>query len=331
MESRLLSVVTPLFNEEDNIEPLYYELRDVLQSLTQFSAYEIIMVNDGSRDSSLTILKRLANVDPAIKIVSFTRNFGHEHATYAGIQFARGDAVVLIDADRQDPPQTILEFEKEFAKGYHVIYGQRSERLNETVVKKLTSKAFYPLFKWITGVDMPRDVGDFCMLSRKAVDQIKQFKEKTIFIRGLIYWLGLPKKAVAFVRRSRGAGKSKYNYGKLIIFALENIISFSTVPIYMMIFLSLMLITLCCVGTCIAFLMHVFGYVVMTGWTSLLMCILFLFASTLFFLGLLGLYVGKIFQEIKQRPIFVVDELINIQTLSLSAQNMPEYKIASIK
>ena len=251
MKNLLLSIVIPLFNEEENIQPLYHELRDVLKSLTLFSSYEIVMVNDGSRDSSLLILKQLAQTDPAIKIVSFTRNFGHEHATYAGIQFARGDAVVLIDADRQDPPSTILEFEKEFANGYHIIYGQRSKRLNESWLKKCTSKAFYPLFKWITGVDMPRDVGDFCMLSRKAVNQLKQFKEKTIFIRGLIYWLGLPKKAVYFVRRSRGAGRSKYNYGKLIIFALENIISFSTVPISMMIFLSLILITLCCTGSVI--------------------------------------------------------------------------------
>lgn len=313
MESTLLSIVIPLFNEEENIEPMYHELRDVLESLAFFTRYEIVMVNDGSRDSSLIILKKLAQQDPNVKIVSFTRNFGHEHATYAGLQFARGDAVVLIDADRQDPPSTILEFEKEYKNGYHVIYGQRSKRLNESWLKKLTSKAFYPFFKWITGVDLPRDVGDFCMLSRKAVDHFKQFGEKTIFIRGLIYWIGLPKKAVSFVRRSRGAGRSKYNYPKLIIFALENIISFSTVPIYSMIFLSLLLIVLCCMGVSMAFFMHCCGYVIMSGWTSLIICMLFLFSCTLFFLGLMGLYVGKIFQEVKQRPIFVVDELVNIQ------------------
>lgn len=313
MKYALLSVVIPLFNEADNIEPLYQELCPVLAQCTLFNDYEIIMVNDGSRDNSLKLLKQLAQYDQHVKIISFTRNFGHEYATRAGLQHAQGDAVVLIDADRQDPPEVILAFEKEFAQGYQVIYGQRKKRLNEAWFKKITSKAFYPLFAWITGVDMPRDVGDFCMLSRKAVDFLKKFNETTIFVRGQIFWLGLPKKAVFFVRRSRGAGKSKYNYPKLFIFALDNIISFSTVPIYIMIFLALILILCCAIGTCIAFLMHCCGFVVMTGWTSLIMCMLFLFASTLFFLGILGLYVGKIFQEVKQRPIFLIDEMINFK------------------
>lgn len=311
MESKLLSIVIPLFNEAENLVPLYQELRSVLQTLKYFQFFEIIMVNDGSRDESLSILKDLASKDHRIKIISFMRNFGHEAATYAGICHAQGDAVVLIDADRQDPPELIVEFEKYFVQDFHVIYGQRSKRLDESWLKKITSKAFYPFFKWVTGVDMPRDVGDFCMLSRKAVDQIKQFNEKTIFVRGLIYWLGLPKKAVPFIRRSRGAGRSKYNYTKLTIFALENIISFSTVPIYFMIFFSLLIMTLCSIGSCVALFMHAFGYVVMTGWTSLIICMLFLFACTLFFLGLLGLYVGKIFQEIKARPTFLVDQYIN--------------------
>ena len=222
---------------------------------------------------------------------------------------------MLIDADRQDPAELILEFEKEFANGYHVVFGQRIKRLNESWVKKLTSHLFYPVFKWITGVDMPRNVGDFCLLSRKAVDQIKQFPERAIFVRGLIYWLGLPKKAVPFIRRGRGAGTSKYNYAKLLIFALENIVSFSTMPIYFIIFLALFLIVLCSVGAVIALGLHLAGRVVMTGWTSLFMSMLFLSASTLFFLGIIGLYVGKIFQEIKQRPVFLIDELINFDTL----------------
>ncbi len=239
MEKKLLSIVIPIFNEENNIIPLYHELITICTLVHHFNDYEIIMVNDGSKDASLSILKDLATRDEHVKIVSFARNFGHEYATFAGIMHAKGDAVVLIDADRQDPPELILEFEKEFIKGYHVVYGQRTKRLNESWLKKLTSYFFYPVFKWLTGVDMPRNVGDFCMISRKMVDLLKQFKERVIFVRGLIYWLGLPKKAVPFVRRARGAGRSKYNYSKLIIFALENIVSFSTVPIYAIIFISL--------------------------------------------------------------------------------------------
>ncbi len=312
MEKKLLSIVVPIFNEENNILPLYHELIAICQSLQHFDEYEIVMVNDGSKDASLSILKDLAAHDVHIKIISFARNFGHEQATFAGIMHTKGDAVVLIDADRQDPPELILEFEKEFINGYHVVYGQRTKRLNESWLKKLTSYLFYPIFKWLTGVDMPRNVGDFCMISRKVVELLKQFNERVIFVRGLIYWLGLPKKAVPFVRRARGSGRSKYNYTKLVIFALENIVSFSTVPIYAIIFISLFLIMLCCLGTAAALCMHLYGYVVMTGWTSLIICMLFSFATTLFFLGIIGLYIGKVFQEVKGRPLFIIDELINI-------------------
>lgn len=308
---KLLSIVIPLFNEETNLDPLYHELKTIFSQLSYFTTHEFIFVNDGSRDASLTILKDLAHQDNTVKIVSFIRNFGHEYATFAGLHHARGDAVVLIDADRQDPAELILTFEKEFLNGYHVVCGQRSSRLQETWVKKITSKAFYPLFKRITGINIPPDVGDFCLLSRTVVNHIKTFPERTIFIRGLIYWLGLPFKTVPFVRRARAGGTSKYNYTKLTIFALENIISFSIVPIYCIIFLSLLVILGCVVGTGIALCMHLWGYVIMTGWTSLIMCMLFLFATTFFFLGILGLYIGKIFQEVKQRPSFIADELVN--------------------
>ncbi len=306
-----LSIVIPLFNEEKNLLPLYEEIREILPKLTHFNDYELIMVNDGSRDQSLTILKEIAARDTHVKIVSFIRNFGHEPATYAGIHHAQGDAVVLMDADRQDPPELILEFEKAYLEGYHIAYGQRTKRLNESWVKKLTSRAFYPTFRWLTNIDIPMNVGDFCLLSRKTIECIKQMPERTIFIRGLIYWQGLSKKAVPFVRRGRGAGTSKYNYWKLTVFALENIISFSITPIYAMLAISFLLICFCCFGTMLAFIMHLMGKVVMTGWTSIIMCMLFLFASTLFFLGTMGLYVGKIFQEIKQRPIYLIDEKIN--------------------
>ncbi|KKQ50004.1 MAG: Glycosyl transferase family 2 [candidate division TM6 bacterium GW2011_GWF2_38_10] len=311
MKDLLLSIVIPLFNEEENIGPLYEELLQILPKLNVFSTYEIVFVNDGSKDTSLDIVKKLAHQNTHVKVLSFTRNFGHESATYAGIINATGDAVVLMDADRQDPPTLIFEFEKAYQEGIDIAYGQRTKRLQESWVKKCTSKMFYPLFKFITNIDMPRDVGDFCLLSRKAVDMIKQLPERALFVRGLIYWLGLPKRAIPFVRRERGAGTTKYNYRKLTIFALENIISFSTVPIYWLLFFSLGIITLCGGGIVVALIMRLCGYVVMSGWTSLMMCMLFLSATILFALSIIGLYIGKIFQEIKERPIFLVDEKIN--------------------
>lgn len=311
MEQKLLSVVVPMYNEADNVEALYQELAGVLSRLIIFSSYEILFINDGSSDQTLLRAKAIATHDERVKIISFTRNFGHEQATYAGISHASGDAVVLIDADRQDPADLIIDFEREYAAGIHIVYGQRTQRLNESWLKKITSKAFYPLFRFLTRIDIPQDVGDFCMLSRKAVDAFMIMPEKTLFIRGLIYWSGLSKKAVPFIRRQRGAGVTKYNYSKLTIFALENIISFSTVPIYCIIFASLFVISMCILGVVAALSMRLLGYVVMTGWTSLIVCMLFLSATTLFCLGIIGLYIGKIFQEVKQRPIFLVDEYVN--------------------
>ena len=177
----------------------------------------------------------------------------------------------------------------------------------------ITSTLFYPLFKKVTNVDMPSNTGDFCLLSRRAVNTFKLLPENQVFVRGLIYWSGLPKIAVPFIRRSRASGQSKYNYTKLTIFALENIISFSTVPMYLLIFCSILIIILCLFGGLTAFVMKLLGLVILTGWTSLMLTLLFLFACNFLALGVLGLYIGKIFQELKRRPMFVVNELIGIE------------------
>lgn len=308
----VLSIVIPLLNEEKNLIPLYKELSEVTAKLRHFTTTELIFVNDGSTDNSMAILKELAAEDAHVKIISFMRNFGHENATYAGIHHAHGNGVVLIDADRQDPAELILEFEQHYLEGYDIVYGQRTKRLNETWLKKFTSHLFYPLFKKLTHIDMPANTGDFCLLSQRAVETFKMLPENQVFIRGLIYWSGLPKIAVPFVRRSRASGQSKYNYTKLTIFALENIISFSTVPMYILIFGSLIVITTCILGGTIAIIMKLFGWVVMSGWTSLMLTLLFLFACTFFALGIIGIYIGKIFQELKRRPMFVIQELIGI-------------------
>lgn len=313
MEPNLLSIVVPLFNEEGNLEGLYKELLDVCSRLQTFNDVEFIFVNDGSFDQSLQILKQLAHNDPRVKIISFTRNFGHEAATLAGLRYATGDAVVLIDADRQDPPDAILEFEKEMLHGYHIVFGQRAKRLGESWFKKVTSHAFYPFFRWITGVDMPRNVGDFCMLSRKAVELIKQFDERAVFIRGLIYWIGLPKKAVSFIRRGRAAGCSKYNYTKLLVFALENIVCFSVFPIHIIIITS-MIIGIISAGLLLG--LGLLSLIKMASlglvpWIALLLCMFFsvIIASV----GLIGLYAAKALQEGKRRPVFLIDEVVNVE------------------
>ncbi|KKP24451.1 MAG: Glycosyl transferase family 2 [candidate division TM6 bacterium GW2011_GWF2_28_16] len=307
----LLSVITPIFNEQDNINTHYQELTQILSQLKYFKDYEIIFINDGSTDNSINILKELSVNNKKLKIINFTRNFGHEAATTAGINSANGDAIVIIDGDMQDPAELILEFEKEYINNFDIVYGQRSKRLKESLFKKITSKAFYPIFKILTKIDMPKDTGDFCLLSRRAINIFNQLPEKSRFVRGLIYWSGLPKKALLFVRRERNAGKTKYNYKKLTIFALENIISFSTVPIYFMIFFSMFLIFTCFLGVIATIIIKLMGYVIMSGWASLVIIMLFLFAVTFFFLGIIGLYIGKIFEETKNRPTYLIDEKIN--------------------
>ncbi len=307
----LLSIVTPVFNEEENIEKHHQNLTLTLSKLKHFKNYEIIFVNDGSTDNSINILKKLSNIDKKLKIINFTRNFGHEAATTAGINNAAGDAIVIIDGDMQDPTKLILEFEKEYINNFDIVYGQRSKRLKESWLKKITSKAFYPIFKVLTKIDIPKNTGDFCLISRRAINIFNQLPEKSRFVRGLIYWSGLPKKAILFVRKERNAGQTKYNYKKLTIFALENIISFSTAPIYFMIFFSMFCITACVIGAITAIIFRIMGYVIMLGWTSLIISMLFLFSVTLFFLGIIGLYIGKIFEEIKGRPTYLIEEKIN--------------------
>lgn len=313
MRKKVLSLISPIFNEEENIAALYEQLSSIGKQLKHFTDYEIIVINDGSRDSSLQKLTHFAQQDSHLKIVSFTRNFGHEAATTAGLFHASGDAAVIIDADLQDPPELIFDFEREWRNGYDIVYGQRSKRLDETIVKKVTSKLFYPIFRWLTKLDMPRDIGDFCLLSRHVIDTFKQLPERSLFVRGMIYWPGFSKKAVLFVRKKRAAGKTKYNYWKLTKFAIDNILSFSTFPLYALLFLSALSIFFCLCGVTIALIMHFKGFVVMTGWTSLLISQLFLFSVTLFFLSFVGLYIGKIFEEVKRRPRYVIDKMINYE------------------
>jgi|SaaInlStandDraft_4_1057021.scaffolds.fasta_scaffold03834_4 polyisoprenyl-phosphate glycosyltransferase len=310
--NNLLSIVVPIFNEEANIENLYNALCDIAEKLQHFNDFEIIMVNDGSRDRSLEKLRELAQKDIRVKVVSLTRNFGHEAATSTGINFAKGAAVFMLDADLQDPPEMLLEFEKEYVKGFDIVVGQRVGRRGETVVKKIVSKFFYYVFKKVTGVDMP-DVGDFCLLRRKVVDVFKSFPERKRFVRGLIYWPGFSKKTIKFVRQGRAGGFSNYNYFSRIIFALDSIICFSILPMYWMIFLSMFLMTGCVLGIVTVFALYFLGKLITTiGWLLLIITMLSVASGIIFFLGIIGVYIGIMFQEVKQRPISLVDETINL-------------------
>lgn len=312
-----LSIVVPIFNEEENIQTLYDKLTSVATKLKHFDDYEIVTVNDGSRDGSLKKLQEIASTDHHLKIVSFTRNFGQEPATVAGVDYASGDAVAIIDADLQDPPELFLEFEQELHNGVDIAYGQRSHRLNEPWLKKITSKLFYPTFRWFTKLDVPCDTGNCCMMSRRAADGFRNLKEHSPFIRGMIYWSGYKKKAVLFVRQKRAAGTTKYNYWKLTTYAMDNIISFSTTPLYLIVFASVITGGISALWLFGSLLTSLFGFSSFSGMNLLIICSLIFFSMMLFCLGLIGLYIGKIFEEAKARPRYIVETLVNLDTTKL--------------
>jgi dolichol-phosphate mannosyltransferase len=311
-----LSIVIPIYNEEENIDNLLQRLTSVATKLKHFDDYEIVAVNDGSKDRSLQKLSEIATINQHLKVVSFTRNFGQEPATIAGVRNATGDAVAIMDADLQDPPELLFQFEEVLHEGYDIAFGQRPKRLDETFLKKFTSKLFYPIFRWFTKVDVPRDIGNCCMMSSRATKAFKNLSERSPFIRAMIFWSGLPKKAVIFLRQKRAAGTTKYNYMKLIRYAIDNIILFSTTPLYFLVFFAGFTSIACVLGTFIALIMKLNGLVVMTGWTSLIISQLFLFSITIFSLGLIGLYIGKIFEEVKARPLYIIDKVINFDVVS---------------
>ncbi|GFO60054.1 putative glycosyltransferase YkcC [Geomonas silvestris] len=277
----------------------------------QGEGYELIFVNDGSRDATCAILKTICAADPRARLIDFSRNFGHQTAITAGMNFAGGDAVVVIDADLQDPPEVIPAMIAKWREGFDVVYGRRAARKGETLFKRFTSAAFYRVLQKLTDVDIPVDTGDFRLIDRKVCDALKNVKERNRYVRGIISWLGFRQAAVEFVREERFAGETKYPLKKMLRFAFDAITSFSYKPlklasyfggavslagfIYMMVVLYLKLFTN---GT-------------VTGWASMIAVSLFFNGVVLMMLGIIGEYIGRIYDEAKGRPLYVVREALN--------------------
>ena len=315
-ETNLLSIIIPAFNEEENIPSLYKTITNVCKNLKIFKSYEIIVVNDGSNDNTLSLLEEIAKDDTRLKIVSFTRNFGHEAATTAGLLSANGDAATIIDADLQDPPELFLEFEKEYANGFDIVYGQRSKRYGEPILKKLSSFLFYRFFRWFTKVDMPNDIGDFCLLSRKAIERFKQLPERSRFVRALIYWAGLPKKSVSFIRKERQYGETKQGTYHRVTTAIDFLLSFSTLPPFIIVLSAMGIFS---ISTGALFVMATLQITSLAAFSTMLWLFAFgMFALSIIvsFLGIIAVYIGKIFIEIKQRPVYMIEKRINFKNES---------------
>lgn len=299
-----LSVVVPLYNEELNIDYLFERLTSVLNRLNM--TYEIVCVNDGSKDNTLMHLIEYHTQNPQIKVVNLSRNYGKEIALSAGLDYARGNAVIPIDADLQDPPELIEELVEKWREGYDVVYATRRSRTGESLLKRFTANAFYRIIDSISHVPIPRDTGDFRLLDRRVVNAIKQLPERTRFMKGLFAWVGFKQTSVLFDRPSRYKGETKWNYWRLWNFALDGIMSFSFVPLKVWSYIGLLVAIPSFFYASFLVLRTIFFGVQVAGYASIMVAILFLGGVQLVSLGVIGEYVGRVYEEVKGRPLYLV-------------------------
>ena len=307
-----LSLVVPCHNEAANIDALQARLSDVLDRID--CSWEIIYVNDGSRDETLIRLEALHSRDSRVGVLNLSRNFGKEVAMTAGLEYTRGDAVIVIDADLQDPPELIPALVAGWQEGFDVVYAQRRARRGDTWLKKTTASAFYRLMAQVGGVDLPRDTGDFRLMSRRAVESLLRLREQHRFMKGLFAWIGFPSKAVPYDRDPRHGGQTSFNYWKLWNFALEGITSFTVMPLKVASYFGLIVSLLAGLyATQMLVRTMLFGNPV-AGYPSLMAVILFLGGAQMLTLGVVGEYLGRIFNETKQRPLYLVERHLPAST-----------------
>lgn len=307
------SVIIPVFNEEQVLPELHNRLTTVMESIA--SQYCLLFINDGSSDNSLEVLKELHTKDGHVHIINFSRNFGHQAALSAGYDYATGDFVIVMDADLQDPPEVIPLMVEQWRNGYDVVFGVRSRRMGEGAFKLWTARLFYRLLSRLTNVTIPHDVGDFRLLDRRAVRAFQQIRERNRYIRGLVSWLGFRQTGVVFTREPRFAGQTKYPLRRMLKFALDGITSFSTVPLQLSSYLGLFVSCLCLLYLPYAFWLKLFTDRPVLGWTSLVVAVLFLGGVQLMTLGVLGEYIGRIYEEVKQRPLYIVSETVGFSDI----------------
>jgi len=311
--NELLSVIVPCYNEEEVIEETYNRLTSVLKQ--NRINYEIIFINDGSMDKTLDILTNLAKNDKKIKIISFSRNFGHQSAVSAGIHHCKGDYAVIIDADLQDPPEIIPELlslaKKEQA---NVVYGVRKKRKGETFFKRFTAWAFYKIINLLSDVPLPENTGDFRLIDKKVIEAFNQLPEKNKYIRGLISWIGFKQVPYYYVREPRFAGETKYPLSKMIQFATSALLYFTRKPLKLATSMGFMSIVVGLLLTIYVFLsLFLKPHQTVSGWASTIIIIIFFGGVQLLTIGVMGEYIGSIFDEIKNRPMYIIDKTYNIK------------------
>ena len=308
-----ISVVIPMYYEEEVAQECYSKMTQVLLNIKDYD-YEIICVNDGSKDKTLPILEKIAEEDKKVKVISFARNFGHQCAVTAGLKYVTGDAIVIIDADLQDPPELIPEMLKLWEEGNEVIYGKRKTREGESKFKLLTAKMFYNTLNALSDVDIPKDTGDFRLVDRKVVDVINSLPEHNKFLRGLFSWVGFEQKAFEYERKERFAGKTKYPLKKMLKLASDGIIGFSSKPLKIVGGLGIITICISFIILIYAILSFAFKWNQLApGWTSLMVATTFFSGVILISLWMIGEYISRIYDETKGRPQYIINKEINIE------------------
>jgi dolichol-phosphate mannosyltransferase len=303
---KLVSLVVPVYNESEVISVFYARARAALETLPGLD-YELIFIDDGSRDDSFAQLKAFAAANPRVRVLKFSRNFGHQIAISAGIDHARGDCVAVIDADLQDPPEVIALMVEQWRQGFDVVYGVRSDRAGETRLKLWTASMFYKMLGRLTNIHIPANVGDFRLMSRRVIDQVKQLREKDRFVRGLVSWVGFPQTGVQYHRDARYAGETKYPFRKMLKFSFDGITSFSTVPLKVATWMGTVAAALAVLYLLSVFVQWMLGYTIQ-GWATIMVALLFMGSVQLLCLGIIGEYLGRVFNEVKPRPMYVIEE-----------------------
>lgn len=313
-----LSIIVPIYNEETNLPALYARLAAMLTAMPLQS--EVILVNDGSRDQSLEIMRELASKDPRFHYITFSRNFGHQIAITAGLDLSTGDAVVVMDGDLQDPPELVPELYSKLREGYEVVYAKRKTRQGESLIKLFTAKMFYRILASITSVNIPLDTGDFRIVSRKVVNALKQMPEQNKFIRGQIAWIGYRQTFLEFDRSERAGGEPSYTYNKLIRLALDGITSFSDLPLRLASIGGFVVSGVAFLVMLYAIFARFFMQNYGVGWPSLMVSVLFLGGVQLMAIGVIGEYIARLGANARQRPLYIIEDTDLTKTESVLRQ-----------
>ena len=303
----IYSLVIPIYNEEENITEIYRRLHQVMEQLD--GDVELILIDDGSRDRSLNMMRELHHRDNRVHYLSLARNFGHQIAVTAGLNFVQGKCIIVMDADLQDPPELILTMIEKWHQGYQVVYAQRISRQQESRLKRLTAYLFYRILRRLAKVDIPVDTGDFCLMDRQVVDILNSMPERNRYIRGLRAWVGFRQTSVLFERNPRFAGDVKYTFGKSLSLAIDGIISFSTVPLRLATYLGIISAAIAMIMIILVLYWRIFAPVShLIGYTLITISMFFLGSVQLICIGILGEYIGRIYEEVKGRPLYTLKE-----------------------